>query len=149
MSGADDSALVAEVGDDVAATHFELARAGINVGDHFNRVEVYGRTLADARSLRDRILTALRDDARQPADGWRPIEEAPRDGRPLALFDPEHCDDEMNPWLNGHWTDGAHEDKGGFQAAVWDNSQDYFATVGVNPTHFSVLNPTTTEGKGA
>lgn len=63
---------------------------------------------------------------------WRPIETVPKDGSPILLFDPEYCDEEMNPALQGHWSDG-------FFAAVWNNSQDYFATVEVHPTYWTPL----------
>lgn len=33
--------------------------AGIHVGEHFNRIECYGREPVDAERLRDRVLTAL------------------------------------------------------------------------------------------
>ncbi len=92
------------------------------------------------------FLTALRDSTDR--DAWQPIETAPRDGRPIRLFDPEYCDEEMNPTLEGHWSDSAHDDAGGFQAAVWNNTQDYFATVDVKPTHWRPLPaPPSSEGR--
>jgi len=82
---------------------------------------------------------AQKSDTQSGQREWQPIESAPKDGTPIRLYDPEYDDEEMNSSLDGHWSDGAHDDQGGFQAAVWDNSQDYFATVDVNPTHWTPL----------
>lgn len=49
--------------------------AGIDVGEWFNRIEAYGHTAAEAKALRDYLLSCIAG----TASTWLPMETAPKD----------------------------------------------------------------------
>jgi hypothetical protein len=55
-----DAAEELSTGDTFKAAGATYVTAGINVDNHYNRIECYGRDEDDAEALRDRILAALR-----------------------------------------------------------------------------------------
>ncbi len=93
-------------------------------------------------SWADRIDTALaRIDSAlsaHEAQGWRPIESAPKDGTPLRLFAESLIDEDFNPSgsAEGHWCDDV-----GWQAALWNDSAEEFYTAVIYPTHWQPLPP--------
>lgn len=72
---------------------------------------------------------------------WQDIANAPKDGSPLWLYDSEYADEEMSPSCEGHWADCREDGTPGFVGAIWNNCQDYWATVSLNPTHWMPFPP--------
>lgn len=70
---------------------------------------------------------------------WQPIEDLLNNAKlkyhAVLLYSPEFVDLDFNPEgvYEGFFTDG---DGGKFLAAVWNNEQDCYDTLKVEPTHY-------------
>jgi len=104
---------------------------GVGFEEHLTRVAF--------EAGRDTALTSLQPSVSEMR--WQPIESAPKDGRALLLYDPEHddSDDGFGHALDGHWADTTGPGVGEWQAAVWCNSCTEWHTKAVNPTHWMPL----------